>query len=159
MSVQIGLRFALFLWASIGAREAFAQRTWEVNGIRLEEAQIERLADDIARQTVEATRRLEGVRLSDAQAVQLEAIYRSVALDVYDEAVEVAGRTDVDDETKERQIIALVLAGQERSTEQVAQVLEPDQYAVYRRWEERQVEAFRQRGLWSKSRRRRGRGR
>jgi hypothetical protein len=40
----------------------------------------------------------------------------------------------------------------------VAEVLDPVQYATYRAWEQQQVEAFRERGLWSSGRRaRRGR--
>lgn len=145
------------LAAGTSAR-AGAGRTWEVNGIRLEAAQVERLADDIARQTVAAVRKLEGIALRDDQALALEAIYREVALDVYDRAVRVVARDDLADPTKEKRVRDLVLEGQERSTRRVARVLDTDQYERYHRWEEKQVAAFRARGLWS-SGRRRSRGR
>ena len=52
---------------------------------------------------------------------------------------------------------ATVIAGQERSTVRVAELLDPPQYTAYRAWEEKQVKAFRERGLWSGgSRRARG---
>jgi hypothetical protein len=67
-------------------------------------------------------------------------------------------RNDVDDAAKEAEVKRLVIAGQERSTIRVAEVLDPGQYAAYRTWEEKQVKAFQERGLWSGGRRaRRGR--
>ena len=53
----------------------------------------------------------------------------------------------------------LVIEGQERSSVRVAEILDPAQYETYRAWEQKQVEAFRQRGLWSGGRRARRGGR
>jgi hypothetical protein len=67
-------------------------------------------------------------------------------------------REDLADAAKEAEVKRLVIAGQERSTTRVAEVLDAQQYATYRAWEQQQVESFRQRGLWSSERRgRRGR--
>jgi hypothetical protein len=150
----------LLALAALGGRPAHAQpaRVWEVNGIRLEEAQVERLATDIARQTVVAVERIDGLALRQEQGEALESIYRAVALDTYDRVVRVVNREGLADAAKEAEVKRLVIAGQERSTARVAEVLDAAQYATYRAWEERQVEAFRQRGLWSSERRgRRGR--
>jgi hypothetical protein len=133
-------------------------RVWEVNGVRLEAAQVERLSSDIARQTVTAVGRQPGIGLRPDQAGALERIYHEVALDTYDRVVAVVNRKDVDDAAKEAAVKDLVIAGQERSTVRVAEVLDTDQYAAYRVWEEKQLKAFRERGLWSGDRRgRRGR--
>lgn len=132
-------------------------RVWEVNGIRLEPSQVERLARDIATQTVVAVERLDGLALRDGQGAALEAIYRDVALDTYDQVVAVVNRSDLDDAAKEAEVKRLVIAGQERSTLRVAEILDAEQYVAYRSWEERQVAAFRERGLWSSTRRRRRR--
>lgn len=132
---------------------AQAARVWEVNGIRLEAAQVERLATDIARQTVVAVERLDGLALRPDQSEALEAIYRTVALDTYDQVVRVVNREDLADAAKENEVKRLVIAGQEHSSPRVAEVLDAGQYATYRVWEEKQVEAFRQRGLWSRERR------
>jgi hypothetical protein len=145
---------------SAAARDAVAEqpgRAWEVNGIRLEASQVDRLAGDIALQTVRAVERIEGLALRDGQAPALAAIYRDVALDVYDAAVAVVAEDGLPDAEKEKRIVDLVLAGQERSTKRVARVLDAEQYARYRAWEERQVQAFRERGLWSAGSRRRSR--
>lgn len=136
---------------------AEASRVWEVNGVRLESAQVERLAADIAAQTVVAVERLDGLTLREDQGEALEAIYHDVALDTYDQVVAVVNREDLDDATKEAEVKRLVIEGQERSTERVAEILDAPQYATYRTWEQRQVEAFRERGLWSSSKRRRRR--
>ena len=128
---------------------AQAARAWQVNGIRLEAAQVERLASDIARQTVVAVERLDGLALRAGQSDALESIYHAVALDTYDEVVRVVNREDLADAAKEAEVKRLVIAGQERSSQRVAAVLDAGQYATYRAWEQRQVEAFRQRGLWS----------
>jgi hypothetical protein len=145
----------LLLAPSLGAAQA---RVWEVNGVRLESAQVERLARDVATQTVEAARRQPGVALAPEQGEALETIYHEVALDTYDHVVAVVNRSDLDDAAKEAEVKRLVLEGQERSTARVAGVLAPAQYEAYRAWEEQQVEAFRRRGLWSGGRRaRRGR--
>jgi len=152
-----GRSLALALVAALGHGPAHGEeaRVWEVNGIRLEEAQVERLASDIARQTVVAVERQGGLALRAEQSEALEAIYRAVALDTYDEVVRVVRRDDLADAAKEAEVKRLVLAGQERSSARVAEVLDAAQYATYRAWEERQVEAFRQRGLGSGQRRRR----
>ena len=150
----------LLLFAVSGATaDPAAGRVWEVNGIRLEAEQVDRLADDIARQTVEAVRRVEGLALRDGQDRALLAVYRDVALEVYDRAVAVVNRGDLGDAAKEDQVKTLVLNGQRRSTAYVKRILDPAQYEVYRAWEDRQVEAFRARGLWSGSARGRGRNR
>jgi hypothetical protein len=125
-------------------------RVWQVNGIRLEPDQVERLAGDIARQTVAAVERLDGLELVADQPARLERIYRDVALDVYGAAVRVVQREDLGDAEKEERVKTLVLDGQARSTDRVAEVLDASQYAVYRAWETRQVEAFRHRGLWGR---------
>ena len=157
------MRFAVLLSLALvagagAAADPAAPRVWEVNGIRLEAEQVERLSGDIARQTVEAVRRVEGLTLRDGQDQALEAIYRETALEVYDRAVAVVNRGDLDDAAKEQQVKQLVLNGQRRSTAYVEQVLGPAQYGVYRAWEDRQVEAFEKRGLWSgSSRGRKGR--
>jgi hypothetical protein len=150
---------ALLFLASAAAATAPPTRVWEVNGIRLEAAQVDRLAGDIARQTVEAVRRVEGLALRDGQDRALEAVYRDVALEVYEHAVSVVNRTDLDDDAKERQVKDLVLNGQRRSTAYVKRILDAPQYEIYRAWEDRQVEAFRARGLFSGSTRGRGRNR
>jgi hypothetical protein len=150
VSLRLALCFAL---AALGrGADAQAARVWEVNGIRLEAAQVERLADDVARQTVVAVGRLD-LALRAEQGEALEEIYRAVALDTYDQVVRVVNREDLADAAKEAEVKRLVIAGQEQSTVRVAEVLDPGQYATYRAWEEKQVEAFRSRGLWSSGRR------
>ena len=146
---------ALLTLASLAAVGAGAQtaRVWEVNGIRLETSQVERLASDIARQTVTAVERQPGLTLTAPQTSALERIYHGVALDTYDQVVAVVNRGDLDDAAKEAEVKRLVLAGQEQSSGQVATVLDPAQYESYRAWEQKQVEQFRQRGLWSGGRR------
>jgi hypothetical protein len=152
------LWLALALLASTQAAADPASRVWEVNGVRLEAEQVERLAGDVARQTVEAVRRVEGLSLEDGQDRALERVYRETALEVYDGAVDVVNRDDLPDAEKEQQVKRLVLNGQKRSTAYVRKILAPPQYEVYRAWEERQIEAFERRGLWSgSSRGRRGR--
>jgi hypothetical protein len=146
-----GALAALLLLAAAGAGADSPGRVWEVNGIRLEAAQVERLADDIARQTVAAVRRVQGLELHDGQDRALEAVYRDAALEVYDQAVAVVNRADLGDAEKEEQVKALVLNGQLRSTAYAERILDPDQYRVYRAWEDRQVDAFKKRGLWSGS--------
>ena len=121
--------------------------------MRLEAGQVERLASDIARQTVAAVERQPGRPASRAAASALEGIYHAVALDTYDRVVAVVNRSELDDAAKEAEVKRLVIAGQERSSAQVAEVLDAAQYARYRAWEEKQVKAFRERGLWSGGRR------
>jgi hypothetical protein len=144
---------ALLLPLGAGAQA----RVWEVNGVRLEASQVERLAGDIARQTVAAVERQPDIRLRTEQSSALESVYRTVALDTYDQVVAVVNRDDLDDAAKDAEVKRLVIAGQERSTGRVAGILDAQQYAAYRVWEKAQVEAFRQRG-WSGGRRA-GRGR
>jgi len=151
------LAIGLALGLDVGSSAAESARVWEVNGIRLEPTQVERLATDIAAQTVVAVERLDGLALRDGQGAALETVYHDVALDTYDDVVAVVNRDDLDDAAKEAEVKRLVIAGQERSTVRVAEILDAGQYATYRVWEERQVEAFRERGLWSNTRRRRRR--
>jgi hypothetical protein len=152
------LRHALALLCLLGfatrLTRADEPRAWEINGIRLEASQVERLAGDIAAQTVTAVSRLEGLELRSEQARDLESIYRELALDVYGRVVVLVAREDLSDGDKEAAVKTLVLEGQERSSARVRAVLDPPQYAVYQDWERRQVEAFKKRGLWSGDRRR-----
>jgi Spy/CpxP family protein refolding chaperone len=148
--IHASLAAAVLLAQAAPAQNA---RVWEVNGIRLESSQVERLASDIARQTVAAVERQPGLALQPEQAGALEAIYYAEALDTYDQVVAVVNRSQLDDAAKEAEVKRLVIAGQERSSERVAQVLAPAQYATYRAWEQKQLAAFEQRGLWSGGRR------
>ena len=76
---------ALAALAPLGlAARAQSARVWEVNGVRLEASQVERLASDIARQTVAAVERQPGLDLRPEQSSALESIYHRVALDTYD---------------------------------------------------------------------------
>lgn len=143
------LALALALGAPAAADPA--HRVWEVNGIRLEADQVERLSSDVARQTVEAVRRVDGLALRDGQDRALEHVYRETALEVYDQAIAVVNRDDLGDPEKEQQVKELVLNGQKRSTAYVKRILAPEQYDLYRAWEDKQVEAFERRGLWSGS--------
>jgi hypothetical protein len=147
----------LVLLAPVGS--VAQARVWEVNGVRLEASQVERLAGDIARQTVAAVERQPGLALRPEQAGALESVYHSVALDTYDRVVAVVNQDGVDDAAKEAEVKRLVIAGQERSSGRVAEILDPAQYETYRAWEQKQVESFRQRGLWSGGRRARRGGR
>lgn len=131
-----------------------SSRVWEVNGIRLEEDQVQRLASDIARSTVLAVEGLDGLEIHEDQVPELERIYRDVALIVYGDCIDIVNRTDLKDAEKESLVTLRVIAGQERSTLLVERVLDPGQYETYRAWEIRQVDAFRKRGLWSRSNRR-----
>jgi hypothetical protein len=87
-----------------GPAAAEAARVWEVNGIRLEPAQVERLASDIASQTVLAVGRLEGLSLREEQSDALEGVYREGALDTYDRVVAVVNRGDLSDAAKETEV-------------------------------------------------------
>lgn len=152
------MRTALYIVVSLalatpGATEP-SGRVWEINGIRLEEDQVERLASDIARSTVLAVERLEGMAVHEHQVPELEKIYHDVALGVYGDCIDIVNRTDLKDGEKESLVTLRVIAGQERSTLLVERVLDPGQYETYRAWEIHQVEAFRKRGLWSRSNRR-----
>jgi hypothetical protein len=155
---RIALALALF---GLAARFASAQaatttpRVWEINGIRLEPAQVERLADDMAGRTVTAVQeKIPAIALRDGQAEQMRAVYRSVALDVFAEVVTEVARPDQTDAQKEARVRELVLAGQTRSHAQLTSVLDADQLALYTAWEDRQVDAFKNR-RWNDRRRRR----
>ena len=151
---------ALLLLALLAPAGSAAQaRVWEVNGVRLEASQVERLASDIARQTVAAVERQPGLALRPEQASALESVYHGVALDTYDRVVDVVNQDGLEDAAKEAEVKRLVIAGQERSSARVAEILDPAQYETYRAWEQKQVESFRQRGLWSGGRRARRGGR
>jgi len=149
--MRAALLFLSILAAGAAGADPAAPRVWEVNGIRLEAAQVERLSGDIARQTVEAVRRVDGLTLRDGQDRALEQVYLDTALEVYDRAVAIVNRSDLGDAAKEQQVKELVLNGQRRSTAYVKKILAPEQYDVYSAWEARQIEAFERRGLWSGS--------
>ncbi|MEX2207144.1 MAG: hypothetical protein WEF50_13025 [Myxococcota bacterium] len=155
---RIALGLSVF---ALAARVAFAQapaqatRVWEINGIRLEPAQVERLADDMAARTVSGVRKkIPEIALRDGQAEQMRAVYRNVALDVFAEVVTEVARADQTDAQKETRVRELVLAGQSRSHAELASVLDANQLALYSAWEDRQVEAFKNR-RWNDRRRRR----
>jgi hypothetical protein len=144
----------------IAAPDALAQSspegTWEINGIRLEKGQVERLAEDMADRTVAAVeRKVEDIDLSEEQRSSMRAIYLEVSLDVYAKVVDEAAREDLDDRTKEDRVRELVLAGQRRSHERLTTVLDERQMARYSEWEKAQVEAYRSRRWDRRSRRRR----
>jgi len=145
----------------LGARLASAQapadgaRVWEINGIRLEPAQVERLADDMAGRTVSAVQeKIPELALRDGQAERMRGVYRGVALDVFAEVVSEVARGDRTDAEKEARVRELVLAGQSRSHTELGSVLDARQLGVYTTWEERQIEAFKSR-RWNDRRRRR----
>ncbi len=132
-------------------------RVWEINGIRLDADQVERLADDMAERTVKAVEeKVEGIELRDEQRPALRDVYRRVSLDVYDEVVRVVADETLSDAVKEDRVRELVLAGQKRSHGLLAPILDERQLALYTRWEDGQVEAFRSK-RWEKRRRRRRR--
>lgn len=147
---------ALASSAPVRADPAPARRTWEVNGIRLEPGQVERLASDMAARTVVAVEKnVVDIGLAPAQREALLAIYRSVSLDVYDRVVEVVGRDDLDDDAKEARVRELVLEGQRASHARLEAVLDARQLEAYSAWEDKQVEAFKSRRWDRRSRRRR----
>jgi hypothetical protein len=127
---------------------AHADPAWEVNGIRLEAAQVERLADDLAGRTVSAvTEKVADLRLADGQRERLRAIYRAVALDTYERVIPVVQDEALDAEAKQERVRALVLEGQRASHEQITGVLDARQMALYADWENTQVAAFQSRRL------------
>jgi hypothetical protein len=127
---------------------AHADPAWEVNGIRLEAAQVERLADDLAGRTVSAvTEKVADLRLADGQRERLRAIYRAVALDTYERVIPVVQDEALDAEAKQERVRALVLEGQRASHEQITNVLDARQMALYTDWETTQVAAFQSRRL------------
>jgi hypothetical protein len=134
---------------------AEAARVWEINGIRLEPAQVERLADDMAARTVTAVQeKIPDIALRDGQAEQMRGVYRSVALDVFAEVVKQVARSDQSDAEKEAGVRELVLAGQSRSHAELVAIFDPRQLGLYTTWEDRQIEAFKSR-RWNDRRRRR----
>lgn len=147
----------LMLCARLGTAQspADAPRVWEINGIRLEPAQVERLADDMASRTVSAVEeKVPGIDLRDTQLEQMRGIYRGVALDVFAGVVVEVARSDRTDAEKETRVRELVLEGQSRSHAELGAVLDSRQLALYTAWEDRQVEAFKTR-RWNDRRRRR----
>jgi hypothetical protein len=131
-----------------------AERVWEVNGIRLERGQVDRLATDMARRTVAAVeRKVPGIALRPEQRDAMLAIYRDVALGVFDRVVGVVD-SDLSDAEKEKQVRELVLEGQRLSHERLASVLDARQMPQYTLWEDEQVRAYKS-ARWD--RRRRGR--
>ena len=156
-SATLALSLVFFVAARFAGAEtsAVAPRVWEINGIRLEPAQVERLADDMAGRTVGAVQeKIPEIALSHGQAEAMRAVYRSVALDVFAEVVAEVERADRSDAEKEERVRELVLAGQSRSHAQLVSVLDARQFDLYTAWEERQVEAFKSR-RWNDRRRRR----
>lgn len=146
---------ALGTWLVSGTSAAQSARVWEVNGIRLEADQVERLADDIAERTVRAVEaKVADLALTEAQRPSLREIYRSVALDVYGQVVDEVARDDRSDAQKQDRVRELVLEGQQRSHARAARVLDARQLELYSAWEDEQVEAFKSR-RWERRRRRR----
>jgi len=124
--------------------ETAPRRFWEINGVRLERDQVDRLADDMAERTVEAVvERVEGIALAPEQRAQMREIYRRVSVEVFDAMVPVVEREDLSDAAKEDAVRALVLDGQTRSHAALQSVLDADQMQRYSRWEKEQVDAYR----------------
>ena len=135
---------------------ARAERIWELNGIRLDSGQVERLADDMANRTVEAVaENVDGIALRVGQRKRMHEIYREVSLSVYEQVVDAIERADLDDDSKEERVRELALEGQRRSHELIRSVLDEEQMGLYSSWEDDQVEAFQSRRLDSRRRRRR----
>jgi len=151
---------ALFVLVAFCARAddtpaAAPPRVWEIDGVRLEPSQVERLADDMATRTVNAVQtKVPGLDLRDGQVEAMRGVYRTVALDVFAEVVKEVGRTDVSDADKEARVRELVLAGQKRSHAELEHVLDARQVALYSVWEDQQVAAFQSRRLGDRRRRR-----
>jgi len=153
-ATALGALLILVLPALVRADPSAARRAWEVNGIRLEPGQVERLASDMASRTVEAVEKnVAGIALASAQREKMLEIYRSISLDVYDRVVDVVGRDDLDDAAKEAQVRELVLEGQRASHARLEGVLDARQLELYSAWETRQVEAFKSR-RWDRKNRR-----
>ncbi|MCP4006028.1 MAG: hypothetical protein GY725_17720 [bacterium] len=132
-------------------------RVWQINGIRLEQDQIERLALDMAERTVKAVEeKVEGIALEDSQRSAMRKAYRKVSLDVYDEVVRVVSEEATSNAQKETRVRELILAGQKRSHALLVEVLDDRQMRLYSKWEDQQVEAF-QSKRWENRRRRRRR--
>ncbi|MBW2281918.1 MAG: hypothetical protein JRG76_20290 [Deltaproteobacteria bacterium] len=138
------------------APPAHAGRVWEVNGIRLEGEQVERLAADLADRTVVAVEQgVPDIGLRDEQRARMREIYLESALDVYERVVQVIGRDDLDDDAKQSRVRELVLEGQRSSHAKLEPVLDERQFRLYSAWETAQVESFQSRRLDARRRRRR----
>jgi len=125
-----------------------AEGAWEVNGIRLEAAQVERLADDLAGRTLDAVMaNVADLELAPPQRERMRAIYRTTALDVYGRAIPVIQDASLTEEAKRERVRELALEGQRKSHEELASVLDARQLAAYSEWEDAQVAAFRSRRL------------
>ena len=159
MSRSARRAFAL-AWLALAAPVAAAQapaavRSWEIDGVRLEPSQVERLADDMAGRTVTAVQtKLPELALEPTQAVRMREVYRTVALDVFAAVVKEVARTDLSDADKEARVRELVLVGQKRSHGELEHVLDARQLALYSKWEDAQVAAFQSRRLGERRRRR-----
>ena len=152
----IGLLLLSALAPSL-ARAQVAGDVWEVNGVRLEAAQVERLADDLATRTLGAVERgVTDLALTDPQRASLQEIYRSEALDVYRRIVADLENAELDEHAREERARALALDGQARSHARLVPVLDARQLALYSAWETRQVEAFKSK-RWDRRRSRRAR--
>jgi hypothetical protein len=148
MSARVWL---LALLLPLAAR---AEGAWEVNGIRLEPAQVERLADDLAARTLEAVvTSVAGIDLREPQRERMHSIYRATALEVYGRVIPVVQDDELAEDAKRARVRELVLEGQRKSHDQIAEVLDAGQLEAYSAWERAQVEAFQSRRL---DRRRRG---
>ena len=150
------LALSLLVLARVAAAQAPpAARTWEVDGIRLEPSQVERLADDMASRTVEAVQqKIPDIALQQPQVAKMRDVYRTVALDVFSGVVKEVGRDDLPDADKEAKVRELVLAGQKRSHAELESVLDAKQLALYSAWEDKQIAAFQSRRLGERRRRR-----
>ncbi len=137
------------VWLVLAAHAAaHADPVWEVNGIRLESPQVERLADDLASRTLAAvSEKVADLRLADGQRERLHAIYRTVALDTYARVVPVVQDAALDATAKQERVRTLVLEGQRASHDQIQGVLDERQMALYADWETAQVAAFQSRRL------------
>lgn len=139
------------------ARAQVADDAWEVNGVRLEAAQVERLAADLATRTLGAVERgVTDLALTDPQRASLQEIYRSEALDVYRRIVADLENAELDERAREERARTLALEGQARSHERLLPVLDARQLALYSAWETRQIEAFKSK-RWDRRRSRRAR--
>jgi hypothetical protein len=133
---------------------AAAQTPWEVNGIRLEPAQVERLADDLAARTLDAVvTNVAGLNLGESQRDRMHEIYRATALDVYGRVIPVIEDGELSEQAKRERVRELALEGQRKSHDELASVLDARQLALYSTWEAAQVEAFRSRRLDGRRRR------
>jgi hypothetical protein len=123
-------------------------QTWELHGIRLEPAEVERLADDLAARTLEAVvANVADLGLEDAQRERMRAIYRATALDVYGRVIPVIQDASLSEEARRARVRELALGGQRKSHAELTAVLDARQLAAYSAWEDAQVAAFQSRRL------------